>query len=63
MVIGERNHVLDRVNALTAQYDETVRQLSTERRLMLLQNASHAKFTTAKIIFNQLHKTYESKML
>ena len=51
MVIGERNHVLERVTTLTATYDEKVRQINAERKMMEMQNASHAKFITAKIIF------------
>jgi hypothetical protein len=34
MVIGERNHVLERVNTLSAQYDEAVRYISAERKMM-----------------------------
>ena len=51
----ERNALIDRVTAVSRRFDDTVREVTEERRVIDIQNSRHAKLVTTKLILNILH--------
>lgn len=62
-LMAERNNLIDRVTAVSRRFDDTVREITEERRLMEIQNARHAKYVTTKVILNILHQTHQTRLL
>ena len=48
---AERDDLLDRLDHLTAKYDECVREIAEGRSTMEISNAKHKRLIAAKIIF------------
>lgn len=60
--MSERNELIDRVTSMSQRFDDTVREITEEREIIHAENSTHAKFITAKIILNNLHLMYKSKL-
>lgn len=62
-LMRERSDLLARLDNLTRKYDECVREISYDRREMEAHNKHHAKLITAKIIFFELEKMKQRKVM
>jgi hypothetical protein len=50
------------VSSLSLKFDDAVREITEERRIIEQENSTHAKFITAKILLNHLNSMYKSKL-
>jgi hypothetical protein len=59
--IDERNDLLSKLELLTRNFDECVKDISNDRAEIERHNKKHAKLISAKILFFALNQSYLEK--